>query len=121
MFFNSTTECDGSFVKIASKDAIEMATKTLAWVDKLRSDRQAGTIEIEQQRINNGFFHKLFRMKEATVEDAKKNLAYDHWNFDYHFNGLIAHKNESAANRILNAAKHADEIYISTEDLQRIS
>ena len=40
MFFNQTTECDGSFVKIASKDAVEMATNTLAWVKKLRADQE---------------------------------------------------------------------------------
>lgn len=121
MFFNQTIETDGSFVKIASKNAIEMATKTLARIEKLRAESKEKAIEIERQHINNGFFHKLFRMKDATIEDAEKSLSYDDWNFDYHFTGLIAHKNEDSANRILNAAQHADEIYISTEDLQRIS
>jgi hypothetical protein len=121
MFFNQTVGADGSFVKVTSKDASEMAIKTLAWVKKLRDDREARAIEIERQKINDGFWHKLFRLKEATVEDAKESLAYDHWNFDYHFTNQIAFKNEEAANRILNACKHASEIFISTEDLQKIS
>lgn len=121
MFFNQTTECDGSFVKIASKDAVEMATNTLVWVKKLRADAKLAAIETERQRINNGFWHKLFHLKEATIEQAVGNLEDDHWNFDYHFTSVIARKNEEAANRILNAAKHADEVYISTEDLRRIS
>ena len=121
MFFNQTIEHDGSFVKISSKDAVEMATKTLAWVDSLRAESKAKAIEAERQRLNNGFFHKHFRMKEATVEDDKASLDYDEWNFYYHFNELIAHKNEVTALKILNAAEHADEIYISTEDLKRIS
>jgi hypothetical protein len=121
MFFNQTVNADGSFVKISSKDATEMAAKTLIWVDKLRTNRLNRAIEIEIQRINNGFWHKLFRMKDATVEEAKKSLAYDECNFDYHFTSLIAGKNEETALRILNAAEHADEVYISTEDLKRIS
>ena len=121
MFFNQTVERDGSFVKISSKDAAELATKTLAWVKKLRVDRKAAEVERERQRINNGFWHKLFRLKEATVEQAIENLKYDQWNFDYHYNSLICAKNESTAMRVLNAVKHANEIYISMEDLQRIS
>lgn len=50
-------------------------------------------------------------MKEATIKDAEESLACDIWNFDYHFAHLIGKKNEYTANRILNAAKYADEIY----------
>ena len=122
MFFNSTTnECDGSFVKVASKDAKEMAQNTLEWVQERRQTSRESAIKREMDNINEGFFHKLFRMKPATREEAVANLQNDIWNFEYHGTHFIGYENEKTANRILNACKHAEEIYISTEDLRRIS
>jgi hypothetical protein len=121
MFFNQTIEADGSFVKVASKDALEMAKDTLQWVENERTTRKRQAIEREQKRLNNGFWHKLFRCKEVTFEEAEESIQNDPWNFDYNFGPVMFYKTESACNRIINAAKHADEIYISTEDLRRIS
>jgi len=121
MFFNQIVNCSTSTIKIGSKEAAEMAQKTLDWIKNRREKAKANAIEAERQRINNGFWHKLFRMKEATVEDAEESLSYDHWNFNYHWNDLIGAKNEAVAQRILNASKYADEIMISTEELSLIS
>lgn len=121
MFFNQTMNCSTSFIKISSKEAAKMAQDTLDHVKSRREKARNDAIEDERQRINNGFFHKFFRMKDATVEDAKANLSYDSWNFNYHFTSLICAKNEAVAKRILNASKHADEIMISTEELHLIS
>jgi hypothetical protein len=121
MFFNQTNQCSTSFIKMSSQDAAEMARKTLDYVEQRREEAKSGAIERERQRINNGFFHKLFGCKDATVEEAVSNLEYDTWNFDYHFTEIIASKNEKVARQILNACKHADEILISTEELNLIS
>ena len=121
MIFNQTMKCSTSFVKINSKEASQMAEATLKWVNEMRASRKAKAIEKERQRINNGFWHKLFRLKEATIEDAIANLAYDNWNFDYHWNECIGAENETVAKRILNASKHAEGIMISIEELHLIS
>jgi len=121
MFFNQTVEADGSFVKVASKDVLEMAKDTLQWIKNERAARKKKAIETEQKRLNNGFWHKLFRCKDVTIEAAEESLKDDPWDFDYHWSPAMYYKTEDACNRIINAAKHADEIYISTKDLRRIS
>lgn len=121
MFISSTTKCDGSFVKISSIDAKKMAEDALARVKKRREDSKERAIQCEMEMINNGFFHKLFRMKPATREEAIAELEADHWNFDYHFTNCIGYQSEEAGARILNACKYASELYISTEDLRCIS
>jgi hypothetical protein len=121
MFFNQTVEQDGSFVKISSIKATKMAQDTLNWITQKRADRKANAIEEERQRINNGFFHKLFHLREATEQDAIYSLQGDIYNFEYHWSQMAYYKSEEAAQRVLNACKHVDDIFISTEDLQRIS
>lgn len=121
MFFNSTVECDGSFVKMDTKVVKKMATKTLERIKKYRADRKEKAIEDIINDINNGFWHNLFRMKPATRKDALAYLENDTWNFDYHFSGCVGYKSEESANRLLNACEHAETVYISTEDLHRIS
>ena len=121
MFVNQTIEADGSFVKISAKEAKNMAEDTLQWIKKERTARKEEAILADMKRLDSGFWHKLFRMKPHTREDAIASLDDDPWDFDYHFSKLMYHKSEDSARRILNACNFAEEIYISTEDLRRIA
>lgn len=121
MFFNSTVECDGSFVKMDSKVVKEMAFKTLERIKTYRAARKEKAIHDVINDINNGFWHKLLRLKPATREDAIAYLEGDVWNFDYHFTACMSAKAFESAERLLNACEHAEVVYISTEDLNRIS
>lgn len=121
MFFNQTVECDGSFVKMSSVDVKKMALKTLEWIKNEREKKREEEIQFTQKSLDNGFWHKLFRMKPSTREQAIAVLESDPWDIDYHCPEIIYWKNEDTAKRVLNACEHADEIYISTKDLRRIS
>jgi hypothetical protein len=113
-------KCDGSFIKMPSQKVSEMAKSTLVWIKEYREKRTKTYINNARQEIMNGWWYRFIKRSILTDEEV---LAIIHKN---PFNGFafipIAYdKLEDAAKRLLNACHHTDEIYISTEDLQRIS
>lgn len=121
---HQTKSCDDSFVKMTSSKIIEMAKATLKYIKDYRDSATKAVFDNEKQYIMNGFWHKLFKRPEPTDEEVWASVnrcGGDVIHFpETFFINLRYSKNEDAAHRLLNAAQHADEIYISTKDLRRL-
>jgi hypothetical protein len=117
---NETIECDGSFIKMSSKKIAELANNTLVWVKEVRETKRKSYIENVRQEIMNGWWHRFRNKPIPTDEEVLARIEENPWNS---FNLIPIHggKAEAAAIRLLKACEYADEIYISTEDLRRIS
>jgi hypothetical protein len=117
---SKTVECDGSFIKMPSKKIAEMAQATLVWVKEQREAKRQAYIERARQEIMGGWWHRFRNKPVPTDEEALAAIEENSWS-GYNLIPLVGGKAESAAIRLLKACEHAEEIYISTEDLRRIS
>jgi len=127
-------KCDGSFVKVNSKIIIEKARASLANIEKrkkretqrLVDDRRKELVEREKKR-ENSWWSRLFGYKARqlptdeqilhSIENERGDgiwLPETFW-IDYRYS-----KNQDIAYRLINAAEYAEEIYVSTEDLERL-
>ena len=122
MFFcqSENCKCSGSFIKMPAKEIAEMAKATLVWVEESRAKISKRYIDDARQEMMNGWWHRLTKRPAPTDEEALERIKENPWSG---FNIIHLHggKAEDAARRLLVACKYVDEIYISTEDLQRIS
>lgn len=116
---------DGSFVTVPSKTIIDLCNKTIDRIAKYRERAHKKLIETTRDEMVNDWWHKLWKKPVPTDEEV---LTYIHRSggdtirlpetFWINFHGSA---NEDVAHRLLNAAKYADEVSISTEDLEKIS
>jgi hypothetical protein len=113
--------CDGSFIKMPSKKVSEMAKDKLARINAYIKERKEKHIKYVRQEIIGGFWHRFWNRPDPTDEEiiafCNDMVFYDRLAWpNLNYNDTIY-----VANRLINACQHAEELYISTEDLQRIS
>lgn len=116
---------DGSFVSLPSTKIIYLCERTLERITNHRKRAHKKLIEETREEMVNDWWHKLWKKPIPTDEEV---LSYIHRSggdtirlpetFWINCHGVT---NEDTAHRLLNAAKYADEVCISTEDLERIS
>lgn len=125
---------DGSFVKVSSKDITKRAYASLASI-KLCKARDTQRL-IERERIEvmaarekkrNSLWSRLFGYKEKpepTDAELLKSIETQRgdgiWLPETFWIDVRYDKYIEVANRLINAAKYADEIFVSTEDLERL-
>src|SRR5580692_1583915 len=121
MFDN--VSCDGSFIKMSSKKVSEMAKAKLVWIEQYKKDRRQQHIDRNRQAIMNGWWHRFRKLPVPTDQEVidyideyrKSNWGMNWWPINHYYGS------EVVCIRLINACLHAEEIYISTEDLQSIS
>jgi hypothetical protein len=117
-------QCDGSFIKMPSKKVSEMAKARLAWIEQYKKDRRQKHIDKNRQEMINGWWHRFRKLPIPTDQEVIDYIEDSYRNGNWGINWWpVNHYSESeaVANRLINACEHAEDIYISTEDLQRIS
>ena len=112
--------CDGSFIKMPTSKVAEMAQKTLDWINQYRAEKTQKYIESHRQYMVSGFWHRFWKRPAPSDKEVIKNINNNPWN-NFQFIAMSYDITEKTAKRLLIACKQADEIYISTEDLQRIT
>ena len=117
---NETVEYSSSFIKMSSQKIAEMAQATLVWVKEQREIKRKRYIESARQEIMNGWWHRFIKRSILTDDEVMAIIQKNPFN-GFAFIPIAHDKKEDAARRLLTACEHADDIYISTEDLRRIS
>lgn len=131
---NSRT-CDGSFVRLPSEKLKNMALNTLDNIKfykakdrKKLADRERKELREYEEKRRKSIWSKIFGYKERP-EPTDEELIKRHENsgspgciwlpetfwIDYRYEKSI-----EVAHRLLNAAEHADEVAVSTQDLERL-
>lgn len=126
---------DGSFVYISSEKITQMARQTLANVKQRKAAAVQRLIEREKEELiqkrekkRNSFWSKLFGYKEPPMPSDEEILkAYKNqgdgmhiWIPETTWIEFRYNANVEVAYRLINAAKYADEVAVSTEDLARL-
>lgn len=123
--FGQRESQSASLVKLTSAKVIDKCERSLAYIKAYRENEFKKLIVKERERIVNGFFHKLFKRPVPSDEEVVRIIEQpsgDVFNVPETFwINIQFHKSEEIAKRLLNAAKQADEIYVSTEDLEYLS
>ena len=120
MFFNQTVHKDGSFVKMSSEDVKAKCELTLKTIKRVRQEKVAKTIEETRQKMMEGFLHRTFKKSPPTDDEVRAYLS-DDFISELFWDETAFFKNEEVANKLLHACQFVEEIYVSTEDLQRIT
>lgn len=120
MFFNQTVHKDGSFVKMSSDDVRAKCESTLSYIKKVRQERIAKTIEDARQEMMKGYLHRWFKKPPPTDDEVRVYLD-DGFISELYWDEIAFFKNEETANKLLHACQFVEEIYVSTEDLRRIT
>jgi len=127
--------CDGSFIRIPSEKLKTMALQTLENIKKYKAkdrkrlaDRERKELQEKREKRRNSIWSKIFGYKEQP-EPTDEELIKMHENsgspgciwlpetfwIDYRYE-----KNIEVAHRLLNATEYADEVAVSTKDLERL-
>lgn len=109
-----------SFIKMPSKKIAEIAQAALVWIEKAREAKRKAYIDAARQEIMSGWWHRIAKKSTPTDEEALERIEENPWS-GFNLIPLYAGKAEDAALRLLKACEYAEEIYVSTEDLRRIS
>lgn len=126
--------CDGSFVKMASQEVTRLAKESLSNIENRKSaavqrliDKRRKLIQEDRERARNSIWCGLFGYKEQpmpTDEEILHQIKTERFDCihipETTWIDIRYEKYEDVAYRLLNAAKHADEIYVSTQDLERL-
>lgn len=116
---------DGSFVTMPSHRIILLCEQTLQRIADYRKRQHKKLIEDTRAEMIDNWWHKLWKKPDPTDEEV---LTYIHRGGgdtirlpETFWINIHGSTEEDVAHRLLNAAKYADEVCISTEDLERIS
>lgn len=127
--------CDGSFIRISSAKLKEMANQTLENIklykahDRKRlASRERKEFLERQEKKRNSIWSKLFGYKEVPVPTDEEFIKLHGgkgggdtiWLPETFWIDFRYSKNAEVAHRLLLAAEHADEVAVSTKDLERL-
>jgi len=125
--------CDGSFVKMSSKELLAQAQESYNAIKRLKKEAVQRLVERRKEQIlkdrekeKNSIWRAIFGYKERpmpTDEEILESLeSYgDGFSFpETHWIELQYDKYVDTALRLMNAAQYADEVYVSTSDLERL-
>jgi hypothetical protein len=120
MFFGTqTVHKDGSFVRMRSDVIKAKCEAMLIAIKSIRQERVKKTIEEGRQRMMQGFWHRLLK-KPVPTDDQVKSYLSDGMISETFWDEISFYKNEEVAKKLLNACTYAEEIFVSTEDLERL-
>lgn len=134
MFYSTESKCDGSFAKVDSSSLIELAHQSLENIEKYKKqevqrliNRKRNKFLAKEEKRKNSLWSKLFGFKprkEPTDEEIYEFIKNDHDDVigpsELFWMDLRYEKYIDTANRLINAAKYAPEVFVSTEDLERL-
>ncbi len=125
--------CDGSFVRISSDKLTQMARQSLENIKKYKARDRKRLADKERDEYNkriekkrNSLWSKLFGYTEPpTPSDEELIKMHEQsgdgiWLPETFWIKFRYQTNIEVAYRLINAAKYADEIAVSTKDLERL-
>lgn len=111
-----------SFIEIDTEAARVLAADTIDRIDRSRGRMIESYINSELQRLNNGFWHKLFRQQDFTREDVLRMDSENQWGGYIHETKFIKFGNQyQTAKDILRTPKTGIKMFLSLTDYERIS
>jgi hypothetical protein len=125
--------CDGSFVRIPSDKLTQMALKSLDNIKvykardrKELANRERKELLARREKKRNSIWSKIFGYKEQPMPTDEELIKMHEqsgdgiWLPETVWIDFRYQKNIEVAYRLINAAKHADEVAVSTKDLERL-
>jgi hypothetical protein len=125
--------CDGSFVRISSVKLTEMARETLENIKTYKEHdlqkliaREKAEIIKRREKSRNSLWSKIFGYTERPMPSDEEIIKMHEssgdgiWLPETFWIDFRYEKNMEVAYRLLLAAKHADEVAVSTKDLERL-
>jgi len=110
-----------SYIWLEPDKVKELCEKALKAVETERERRRWDLVKSRRDRVNNGFFHKLFKLKDWTAEMALESLKNEEWS-QLDWIDRVWRDNKSSAKRLSKAADISeDPVLVSTKDYERIS
>lgn len=110
-----------SFVTIPSAKVREMAQDCLDRIERRNQRVLNGAVEAryqKEQKYVASWWGRLWRAKLPTKEHIRESILSDHWTaMDLQ---MYAWGSRDAAERLLKAAKYADTVQVSSEDLDML-
>lgn len=116
--------CAVSHVVLTSARARELATAKYTWIMKQRENAQEQFLRDEVERINSGWFRRLFRMKPVTREDVLAAEEARSGCFpisEYMWAGVRYSTSLEVCEQVLRASRYSDQVTVSLEDLERLT
>jgi hypothetical protein len=110
-----------SQVEIDCELARALAAGTIDRIDQSRSEKVERIITREVERLNNGFWHKLFRRPDFTREEAMQMELDSEWSQIYDTRNFLFGRQYDVAMDVLAAAKVGKTLLLSLDDYRRIS
>jgi hypothetical protein len=108
-----------SFVKMPTSKVAEMAQNTKNKLKARRDEQLDKYVKERIQKTVNHWWHRLWSKKDPTYQEMVSFLETEdfgaYWWIANQYNDQL-----NVANRILRACCQADEIYLSTKDLDNI-
>jgi len=108
-----------SFIKMPTSKVAQMAQKAIDTLQARRQERLDKYVEERLQTTTNHWWHRLWNKKNPTREEMVAFLENEEWG-SYWYIANSYNDQLYVARRLLNACKQADEIYLSTKDLDNI-
>jgi hypothetical protein len=130
----SHVECDGSFVKMSSREVQARAEESYWEIKKRKKEAVQRLINKRKEEIlkdrekkRNSFWSRIFGYKERLmptdeeIQEALESYSGEFLHFpETHWIDLRYEKYVDVALRLMNAAKYSEEVYVSTTDLERL-
>jgi hypothetical protein len=109
-----------SHIEVYSIDARQMAEAVIKTIDKLRTDEIEKFIEKEIERVNSGFFHKLFRLKPYTRADVIREDDEQYFPKIYSIKKVHYGAQYELCQKIINASRASEKMSLSINDYNSI-
>ena len=111
---------ENSFIEISCEEARRLAFNVIQRIDTSRSEFIDQFIEKEMNRLNNNFFHKLFRRKPVTREEVLSLEREDIWS-PINENWFTFGRQHDLALKVLAASRVGKTMFLSLDDYSSIS
>lgn len=109
-----------SYIEIESEVAKQLAENTVQRIDKIRNDAVDRFVDKEMERINNGFFHKLFRRPDITRTEVFAQDYASEWSYIEMINYRFSEQYDTCK-KVIHAARVGNKMTLTLEDYNSIS
>lgn len=118
--FSQTIHKDGSFVLMNSSVIKAKCEAMLSYIKTHRAQARQEVMDENREKMKNRFFHRLFKRPDPTDQEVEDYITGDVMFSDLFRVELFGYESEAVAKRLLKACEYTSEIYVSTEDLEKI-
>lgn len=118
--FSHATHKDGSFVLMDSSVIKAKCEAMLIHIEAHRKEFRQEVIDKNREEMKNRFFHRLFKRPDPTDKEVEEYVTSGTWLSELWLADTVGYQSEDVAKRLLKACEYTNEIYVSTEDLEKL-